>query len=168
MNRAERDAEFAEFVRVRSPRLLLVARSICGNADLAEDLTQAALEKAYLKWARVRKADEPFSYVRRILVNLNTDRLRRKPWREQPTEFVDQPPAVGDRAGEISDRETVRRVLAQLTERERAVVTLRFLEDLSEAETARELGVRPGTVKSACARALGKLREQEELKTWEV
>ncbi|OYO12374.1 SigE family RNA polymerase sigma factor [Enemella evansiae] len=174
--RADRDAEFAEFVRERSPRLLAFARGLCGDPTLAEDLTQGALEKAYLKWHRVRATDDPTSYVRRILVNHYRDRLRRRPWREQSTDFDpggapldaaaahrldgdDRP----DRAASVADRESVRAALAGLTARERAVVVLRFLEDLSEADTAAALGIKVGTVKSACARALGKLREAPDI-----
>ncbi|WP_425308869.1 SigE family RNA polymerase sigma factor [Ammonicoccus fulvus] len=168
MSRAQRDEEFARFVAERSPRLLLVARHLCGDPAMAEDLTQSVLEKAYLKWGRVSKADDPYHYVRRMLVNLNYDRLRRQPWREESRAFepgvVD--PALarvarsdGDGLGSVLDRIALRHVLAELTARERAVVVLRYLEDLSEADTARELDIKVGTVKSACNRALGKLRE---------
>lgn len=168
MSRAQRDREFAQFVQERSPRLLLLARHLCGDRDLAEDLTQTVLEKVYLKWARVSKADDPYLYVRRMLVNANNDRLRKQPWREQPTEFTPDRADLGMlndqsrrviEADLVANRITLHRALGELTPRERAVVVLRYLEDLSEADTAAELGIKVGTVKSACARALGKLRE---------
>lgn len=169
----DRDAEFAEFVRERSPRLLAFARGLCGDPALAEDLTQGALEKTYLKWNRVRAADDPASYVRRILVNHYRDRMRRRSFSERSTDF--DPAGTGfdaaaahrlstaDRSTELADREAVRAALAGLSARERAVVVLRFLEDLSEADTAAALGIRVGTVKSACSRALGKLRAAPDL-----
>lgn len=167
MSRAQRDREFARFVQERSPRLLLLARHLCGDPDLAEDLTQTVLEKVYLKWARVSAAEDPYLYVRRMLVNANNDRLRKRPWRENPVAFT---PDRADLASDprhpsapeqsvLLDRLALHRALAELTPRERAVVVLRYLEDLTEAATAAELGIRIGTVKSACHRALGKLRE---------
>lgn len=159
------DEEFAAFVREHSPRLQVIARGLCGDPHLAEDLTQQALERAYLRWGRVRRADEPFAYVRRILVNVHHDRQRRRPWREQPTENAVEPAGGGVAATDrlVADREAVRRALAELTPRERAVVVLRYGDDLTEADTARELGIALGTVKSACARALGKLRATPQL-----
>lgn len=163
MSRTERDEQFALFVTERSPRLLLLARHLCGDVQAAEDLTQSVLEKAYLKWGRVSKASDPYAYVRRMLVNLNNDRLRRQPWRESPSESVSDGFGAGapttDEAAAAIDRIAVRRALAELTPRERSVVVLRYLEDMSEQDTADELGIRVGTVKSACNRALGRLRE---------
>lgn len=168
MSRAQRDGEFARFVEERSSRLLMLARHLCGDPDQAEDLTQSVLEKAYLKWGRVAKADDPYLYVRRMLVNLNYDRLRRQPWRENSTAFTPDGAEVvsasarhlaSDDLALLIDRIALRRALAELTPRERAVVVLRYLEDLSEADTATELGIKVGTVKSACNRALGKLRD---------
>ena len=167
MSRTRRDREFARFVEERSPRLLLLARHLCGDPHLAEDLTQAVLEKVYLKWARVSAAEDPYLYVRRMLVNLNNDRLRKRPWNETPVAFTpdradlaaDPRPSAARDQNVLLDRLALHRALAELTPRERAVVVLRYLEDLTEADTAAELGIRIGTVKSACSRALGKLRE---------
>lgn len=167
MSRAQRDREFSRFVEERSARLLLLARHLCGDQNLAEDLTQTVLEKVYLKWARVSAAENPYLYVRRMLVNANNDRLRKQPWRENPVAFTpdradvagDARVAAGTDQGVLLDRLVLERALAELTPRERAVVVLRYLEDLSEADTAAELGIRVGTVKSACHRALGKLRD---------
>ncbi|WP_432557829.1 SigE family RNA polymerase sigma factor [Granulicoccus sp. GXG6511] len=171
MSRAQRDAEFARFVAERSPRLLLLARHLCGDFQAAEDLTQSVLEKAYLKWGRVAQASDPYAYVRRMLINLNNDRLRRQPWRENPAEFVAEARTLfalpggqvpADDMLQIIDRIALRRALAELTPRERSVIVLRYLEDLSEEATAAELGIRVGTVKSACHRALARLREHSE------
>lgn len=167
MSTDERDGEFARFVEERSSRLLLLARHLCGDPDLAEDLTQTVLEKVYLRWARVSAAEDPYRYVRRMLVNVNNDRLRRQPWRETPVAFTPDRADIAVGLGRptdadqspLLDRLILHRALAELTPRERAVVVLRYLEDLSEADTAAELGIRVGTVKSACNRALGKLRD---------
>ncbi|MDO5498815.1 MAG: SigE family RNA polymerase sigma factor [Propionibacteriaceae bacterium] len=169
MSRGQRDEEFALFVAERSARLLLLARHLCGDQQAAEDLTQSVLEKVYLKWNRVSKAAEPYAYVRRMLINLNNDRLRRQPWRESPTILAGDGTEAwaslksrhvgSDDLAQVIDRIALRRALAELTPRERAVVVLRYLEDLSEEDTAAELGIKVGTVKSACHRALRRLRE---------
>ncbi|MDO5683447.1 MAG: SigE family RNA polymerase sigma factor [Propionibacteriaceae bacterium] len=167
MNRAERDAQFAQFVTERSARLLLLARHLCCDFSGAEDLTQSVLEKAYLKWGRVSQASDPYAYVRRMLINLNHDRYRRQPSREYATELLGEGRALlsfpggqvpADEMDQVIDRLALRRAMAELTPRERSVVVLRYLEDLSEAETALELGIKVGTVKSACHRALSRLR----------
>jgi RNA polymerase sigma factor (sigma-70 family) len=110
----------------------------------------------YVAWPRV---DEPVAYARRALVNASTNRWRlrgRRP--ERP--LADAPePLVADRTEEHSRRDELVRAVALLPARQRAVVVLRFLEDLTEAETAQALGCTTGTVKSQTARALMKLRE---------
>lgn len=172
MGRAQTDEEYAGFVRNSSARLLSVARALCGDPYLAEDLTQQTLEKAYLKWGKVRRADDPHRYVRRMLVNLHTDWMRRKPWRERSVSTAPgevgpgagyPEPVTRDTTGQVPTRDVVARALQGLTPRERQVVALRFLEDLSEAETAAELGIAVGTVKSACNRALTRLRGISEI-----
>ncbi|HHV22654.1 MAG TPA: SigE family RNA polymerase sigma factor [Propionibacterium sp.] len=166
MHRAERDAHFTEFVAQSSARLLLLARHLCCDVQAAEDLIQSVLEKAYLRWGKVCQADDCYAYVRRMLINLNNDRLRRQPWREVATEIGESRTVLSFPGGslpeseleQLIDRIALRRVLAELTPRERAVVVLRYLEDLSVDDTAMELGIKPGTVKSACNRALARLR----------
>jgi RNA polymerase sigma-70 factor (sigma-E family) len=118
---------------------------------------QTALARAYLRWDRIR-ADDPTAYVRRVLFTAHADWWRRK-WRhEYPTGELPEQVAPGDHADEHAERDRLRLALAALTPRERAVVVLRFYEDLSERETAAALGIAVGTVKSSCARALTKLR----------
>jgi RNA polymerase sigma factor (sigma-70 family) len=112
------------------------------------------------------------AYVRRILVNAHTEWWRRR-WRyEQPADRLPDRAGPDDLAADQADRDRLARALALLTSRERAVVVLRFYADLSERETAQALGVAPGTVKSACARALAKLRISPQLAepetAWEV
>ncbi len=163
-----RDDDFTAFVLARSGRLVHFARMLCGDAGLAEDLVQNALEKAYLRWERIELAD-PFAYVRQAVVNQHLSWVRRRPWRERPSGasaeldllFVDTP--VADQSGAVNRRVTVGAALATLTRRERAIVVLRYVEDLTERETAAALGIALGTVKSANARALDKLRAAPEL-----
>lgn len=165
--RADRDEDFTAFVVAKSARLVRMARMLCGDAALAEDLVQTALEKAYLRWHQIELGD-PLAYVRRAVVNQHLSWLRRRPWRERhvgdpadgdagATSYVDDP-AYG-----VQRRVALEAALATLTRRERSVVVLRYVEDLNEADTAALLGVAIGTVKSTSSRALGKLRCSPEL-----
>ena len=168
-----RDDDFTAFVLARSARLVHFARMLCGDAGLAEDLVQTALEKAYLRWDRIELAD-PFGYVRQAVVNQHLSWVRRRPWRERPSgDAAELDLYAGDalgsvrrsptRRGAVERRLAVGAALATLTRRERAVVVLRYVEDLTEQQTAAVLGVAVGTVKSANARALEKLRAAPEL-----
>ena len=148
-----RDLEFSAFVAGQSERLLRLALYLTGDRGRAEDLVQTVLERTYLRWARVK--DDPLAYVRRSLINANTDWWRRTRSRETLT--------ADDLGAAYVDRDAVVRALAQLTDRERSVVVLRYYEDLSEAQIATALKIAPGTVKSACARALAKLRVAPDL-----
>ncbi|TDW70987.1 SigE family RNA polymerase sigma factor [Kribbella pratensis] len=156
-----RDDDFTAFVLARSARLMHFARMLCGDAGLAEDLVQTALEKAYLRWDRIEMAD-PFAYVRQAVVNQHLSWVRRRLWRERPSgDPMDLEPwagALSDSAGLSDRRLALLSALRLLTRRERAVVVLRHVEDLSEGDTAAVLGVAVGTVKSSNARALRKLR----------
>ncbi|TWD82561.1 RNA polymerase sigma-70 factor (sigma-E family) [Kribbella amoyensis] len=158
----DRDEDFTDFVQARSTRLLQFAWMLCGDKSQAEDLVQSALEKVYPHWDRVRAGD-PYAYVRRAVTNHHLSWLRRRIWRERP---VGGPPeldrtsrgAAPDGAEAISGNLAITQALTVLTQRERSVVVLRYLEDLSEKETAAVLGVAVGTVKSVTFRALRKLR----------
>ena len=153
-----RDEEgFAEFATANARRLRHAARLLTGDDLRAEDLLQTALARTYLRWDRIR-ADDPMAYVRRVLYTAHADWWRRR-WREEyPAAELPDVPAAGDHAAQTVERDRLRAALAGLSPRERAVVVLRFYEDLSERETAATLGIATGTVKSACSRALGKLR----------
>jgi RNA polymerase sigma-70 factor (sigma-E family) len=156
------DDEFTMFVTANYRRLLHVADLIAGDGGRAEDLLQTVLTRTYLRWTKVRQ-DNPMGYVRAGLVNARTDWLRRGLGRERPTETMPVVEAAPDHSEQVVGRDAVLRALAVLTRRERAVIVLRYYEDLSEAEIARILDVAPGTVKSTCARALLKLRVSPEL-----
>jgi len=147
---------FEEFVAARYTALLRTAYLLTQDRGLAEDLVQTALAKCWLGWKRIRY-DDPEPYVHRVLVNTYTAWWRRRWNSEYPTDELPQGGgAVPDHA--VDDRADLADALRRLPRRMRAVVVLRFYEDLSEAEAARILGCSAGTVKSQTSRALAKLR----------
>jgi len=152
---------FEEFVAGSSAHLLTLARLLTGgHRSEAEDLLQSAYERTFRHWKRVCQREDPERYVRQILVNASVDRWRRLKRRpEAPMRFPGGDPPVADRAAEIADRDLLLRGLATLPVRQRAVVVLRYFEDLTEAQTAEALGCSVGTVKSQAARALARLRQ---------
>jgi RNA polymerase sigma-70 factor (sigma-E family) len=154
-----RDEEFREFMRDRTSPLHQSAYLLCGDWHLAHDLVQETLLKAYLHWPRVRRADCPDAYVRRILLNEAHGRWRRRKRTMPPARFTDMAePAVPDATEEIARRAGLLEALLTLPLRQRATVVLRYLEGMSERETAAALGCGEGTVKSQSARALTTLR----------
>ncbi len=161
MRAPDMKVSFEEFVHARSGSLLRTALLLTGqNRAEAEDLLQAALERAYRHWPRVSESGEPERYVRKILANASADRWRRISRRpEQALAASDIGPSVRDRAAEVADRDFLLRALAALPPRQRAVLVLRYFDDLPEAEIAEMLGCSLGTVKSQVARALARLRE---------
>ncbi|GAA4721436.1 SigE family RNA polymerase sigma factor [Nocardioides conyzicola] len=163
------DEDFDEFAAAAWPRLRRSAYLLTGDHHLAEDLAQTALARTYASWRRVRRSDA-LAYARKVLVNANIDRLRRRRLSEfggpGADGLIDGWP-TGTAGPEIADeRDEIVRLLAGLTERERRVVVLRHYFDLSEAEVARELRIAPGTVKSALSRGLRKLRVTADAATF--
>lgn len=154
-----RDAEFTAFVHAQGTSLSRAAYYLCGDEHRAQDLVQVALTKTYVAWSTARRTN-PYSYARRVLVNSNIDSWRRRRWREAPADdlAVHPGPSVPDLTGQVADRQLLVAALLALTPRERAVLVLRFYEDLSERDTAQVLDVGVGTVKSTSSRALAKLR----------
>ena len=155
------DSSFEDFVAGSSARLFTMARLLAGgNRAEAEDLLQGAYERAYRRWGRISRRADPERYVRQILVNASVDRWR---WRrrhpEAPLLTSGPGPVTTDTATTVADRDLLLRGLAALPPRQRAVLVLRYFEDLSEAETAVLLGCSVGTVKSQAARGLARLRE---------
>jgi len=153
---ARGDEEFTEFAQASYGGLRHAAYLLTGDHHAAEDATQAALVRTYAAWARVRR-DDAFAYARRVLVNYVTDRWRRR-LREYPAGDLPERAAGPDLADDVALRQWLIAALAGLTARERAVIVMRYLFDLSEATVARDLGVTLGTVKSTSSRALAKLR----------
>ncbi|WDZ85999.1 SigE family RNA polymerase sigma factor [Micromonospora cathayae] len=151
------DREFTAFVNERGDALLRVAYALAGNQHAAEDLLQNALAKAYTRWSRIRGDAEP--YVRRILYHDQVSGWRRR--RRQPEVPMADPPErpAGHDHRETDLRLLLRDALRELPPRQRAVLTLRYLEDLSVEQTAELLGCRVGTVASQASRALVKLRQ---------
>jgi RNA polymerase sigma-70 factor (sigma-E family) len=146
---------FEEFVAASSPRLLRTAFLLTRDEGHAEDLLQTALARAWRAWRRVSGDPEP--YVRRIIVNTHATWWRRR-WRgEEPTERLPDRPAESA-LDAVGDREWLWQALGRLPRKQRAVVVLRFYEDLTEAQTAELMGCSVGTVKSQASRALAKLR----------
>jgi RNA polymerase sigma-70 factor (sigma-E family) len=144
-------ATFDEFVAARSRMLLRTAYLLTRDHALAEDLLQTSLAKAWFAWKRIHGEPEP--YVRKILVNTYASWWRRKWSGEHPTE--DLPDTGVEDTAEPTDLWTA---MERLPRRMRAVVVLRYFEDLTEAQTADVLGCSVGTVKSQTSKALAKLR----------
>lgn len=144
---------FEAFVASRSGPLLRTAYLLTRDHGLAEDLLQTALAKAWRAWGRIDEHPEP--YVRKILVNTYASWWRRRWNGEQPTAELPEGAATNSDAMDRADLWTA---VGRLPRRQRAVVVLRFFEDLSEAQTAALLGVSKGTVKSQTSKALRALR----------
>jgi len=156
MTRSPTDAEFTELVHGCWGSLYRTAYLHVGDHGLAEDLVQTALARTYAAWPRVRSVEAAPAYARTTLVNTAAEWFRKRSWRrELPTEQLGEPDAVPH---DPSLRPTVIAALGLLAPRQRAVIVLRFFEDLSVAETARALGCSDGTVKSQTYDALAILR----------
>jgi RNA polymerase sigma-70 factor (sigma-E family) len=139
-------AEFAEFVAARSRSLLRTAYLLTGDHQRAEDLVQATLTKVYLHWSRVSRMDHPAAYARRILVNEASSSRWWRWSRELRTPLPEL--ALDGYDDRVATSRTVWNAVLALPPRQRAVVVLRYYEDLSEVEIAEVLGMAPGTVKS--------------------
>jgi RNA polymerase sigma-70 factor (sigma-E family) len=156
MGRAgDREVAFNEFAGAMTPKLFRSALLMCGDWHLAEDLVQTTLGKLYVSWAKVERADSPQAYARGTLTKtfLSHKRVRRND--ETPT--VD----LGDHAGTVVDASTRLELFAALRTLEpldRAVVVLRYWEDRSVAETAREVRLSDSAVSKRATKALGRLR----------
>ncbi|WP_405005308.1 SigE family RNA polymerase sigma factor [Kitasatospora purpeofusca] len=161
--KAERDADFNAFVTGAWPRLMRTAFLLTGDRYLAEDVVQTALERTYAAWGRVTKADEPYAYVRRIVINEHARRFRRR----VPEQLVN---AVPERSGpdgfaRLDERAALLEALGTLPPGQRQAVVLRYWEDLSESQAAAAMGCSVGTVKSQASKGIAKLRELSSLIT---
>jgi RNA polymerase sigma-70 factor (sigma-E family) len=156
---SDRDAAFAEYFAARSEAMRGTAYLLCGDWHRAEDLVQSAFTKLYLAWNRVSRHEVLDGYLRKTLVRTFLDQRRRGWWRRE--RVTDTPMDVPDRtAGAGSeDRLVLLQALTQVPPRQRAVLVLRYWEDLSIEDTAALLDCSPGTVKSQAAKGLQALRE---------
>lgn len=147
------DLDFADFVGARWASLYRLAYLLVASPTGAEDLLQTTLEKAYVNWPRIRAMEFPEAYVRRMLANTLASSRRRawigeQPWEELPEtagEFAEVP---------VLDRSLIWPLVCALPDRQRAVIVLRYYEDLSEAQIADALGCAAGTVKSQASAAI--------------
>ena len=151
---SDQDADFAAFVLSAQRRLRRVAYLVCGDWHRAEDIVQTALAQVYARWDRIRREDGPEGYAHRAVVNAAIDE-RRRPWRRERATDV-----LPDRVAPTDDGITpaVLDALATLPRRQRAVVVLRYVEDLDVEQTAELLGISTGTVKSQASKGLASLR----------
>jgi RNA polymerase sigma-70 factor (sigma-E family) len=161
MSRGQAAVDFDAFVAARSVALRRLATLLTGDAARAEDAVQSALVSVWRRWDRISRLDNVDAYVRTAVVNAaRTDRRRHR--RETPAAEV---PDYGlrDASESLGDRDLMWRALSRLPSRQRAVLVLRFYEDLTEVQTAAALGCHVGTVKKYTARALATLRADTRL-----
>jgi RNA polymerase sigma-70 factor (sigma-E family) len=156
------DAGFDAWVASRSGALTRFAYLVTGNQHEAEEALQAALTSACAKWSRVRRADDPEAYVRRMVVNAHISWWRSFRRRETPTDDVREERSSGDPADSTTEADRVWRLCATLPPRQRAAVVLRFYEDLSFRQIADVLDCTEATARSHIHRAMAALRKTIE------
>lgn len=155
MRGTDRDAAFSEFVAARQSHLRRIAYALCGDWHRADDLLQTALTKLYVAWPRIQQQGGEMAYCRQIMVRANIDESRR-PWRrERPSD--DLPETAAAAGTGVEERSALFDALQGLPEQQRKVVVLRHWLGLSVRETATELGINEGTVKSHSSRGLAAL-----------
>ena len=155
----EFDEGFTAFVRSRGQHHLRVATLLTGSPEAAEDLVQTSLLKLYQVWSRIDTSGDPDAYLRRIIVNTRRSWWRARWRQEMPVPEIPEAAAGEDAAERHAAGTLVRQALAWLPRQQRAVVVLRYCEDLPEAEVALLLGCSVGTVKTHAHRGLRALRE---------
>jgi RNA polymerase sigma-70 factor (sigma-E family) len=156
--RAQHEEQFEHYVAARSQALLRLAFVLTRDRHLAEDLVQSALTDAFRHWRKVRRAEHPDAYVRRMLVNTHLSWARRRSSTEHPAEHLPEPPGTPDQAESIATRDALRRALETLPPRARTVLVLRFYADLDDAAIASLMGVGISSVRATASRALATLR----------
>src|SRR3954468_18663678 len=150
--------EFDDFYVALRPRLVRTAYAVSGDLGIAEDAVQSAFAKAYRSWRRISRLDSPEAYVRKMAVNEVLSSRRRAAWRHEVSR-ADPPEGTAGRTPEDGlVHDEVWRGAAFPPPRQRAVLVLRYYEDLTEQQIADALGCRPGTVKSQASAALATLR----------
>jgi RNA polymerase sigma-70 factor (sigma-E family) len=157
VSRADRPADFESYVAVRRAHLRRTAYLLTGDWHRAEDVVQDTLTKLFVHWSRAQRADDLDAYVRRMLVNSFLSD-RRRPWRRERSTDVLPEASYSDPSGGSDERDELRRALTALGASQRAVIVLRYWDDLSIEQTADALGCSTGNVKSQSARGLAHLR----------
>jgi RNA polymerase sigma-70 factor (sigma-E family) len=154
------DDGFTSYMAARWPTLVRALVTLGCEPHEAEDVAQTALTRCYASWGRVCRADDIDAYVFRTVLNVWNKSRRRRWWAEKPVEVL---PERSDSADlDLADtRATIERALGHLSPAHRAVLTLRFVADLSELQTAEALGVPLGTVKSRTARAIEQIQHSD-------
>ncbi len=158
------EEDFEAFVQARGPALWRRAWLLTGDAQRAEDLLQTALARAWPMFTRIQRDDGSFeAYVRRILVNVFLT-WRRRSWKSEiPTDVLPDPPTVAGADAVVLARHDLRLALTSLTAKQRAVIVLRYFDDLTEAQVADRLNCSVGSVKAHHARAISRLRQSAAL-----
>ena len=151
--------DFSAFVTARHHALLRTAVLLTGSRSSGEDLLQEALARTFVAWERISDRGPVEPYVRRVMTNTYISWWRRRPWRERSTETLPEVPAA-DTSVIVDERAVLWPHLLTLPRRQRAVLVLRFYEDLTEAQIAEILGCAVGTVKSQSSRGLATLRRR--------
>lgn len=163
------EREFVEFATARGPALFRTAWLLTGDFHAAEDLVQEALGRMYVKWSRVSAADQPVAYAQTVLLRVFLSQRRRRSSGEQPlapsavADHADRAPtAAGTRTDDpdLTLRSTLRDALARLDRVDRAVVVLRYWDDLDAATTGDLVGLSADAVRQRCSRALTRLRAE--------
>jgi RNA polymerase sigma-70 factor (sigma-E family) len=154
-----RDADFAAYMQARQASLLRTAYLLTGDRHTAEDLTQTAFAKLYLAWDKVRDQGSIDGYVRRIVVNEHNS-LWRRAWKRRELSSDQLPEDPHHDTYDSGAGRELWELVQTLPRKARAVVVLRYYEEMTEAETAEVLGISVGTVKSQSSRALAALRER--------
>ncbi|GAA0929640.1 SigE family RNA polymerase sigma factor [Virgisporangium ochraceum] len=155
----DQQRSFETYVRQRGQALYRIAYLLTGDHHHAQDLVQQALLKVVGRWRRLAADGDPDPYVRRVLYTEHVGRWRRSKRTVSESGPIHREPVAADGADDLVAALAVREALATLAPRQRAVIVLRYFEDLTEAQTAEVLGIRVGTVKSQARDALARLRD---------
>jgi RNA polymerase sigma-70 factor (sigma-E family) len=157
-------SDFETYVEARTGALLRLAYLLTGDRHLAEDLVQEVLGRAHRRWPRIGRTENPHAYVRRMIVNQHVSWRRRRSSTEIPLAPASVPESASAAADDrVLQRDVTWRALQRLPARQRAVLVLRYYEDLTDAEIAVTLDAAVGTVRSLAARAFARLREDPSL-----
>ena len=161
------DDAFSAFVAGNSRRLRRTAYLLCGDWQLAADITQEALIRVYVAWPRLERSGGLLAYARKAVLSATVDMKRKRSSTEIVAPADDTTPSPDDVEASVVGRESLMKALSALPPRQRACVVLRYFEDLPMAEIAAVLGCREGTAKSQTSRGIATLRRQIEAESGE-